>query len=511
MSDNVITSHAAPKPINVASTAPNSSASPVPEVTAQIRFHHGAGRYISRRERPSGEPARRSVPGRARWGSMLALAGLRHPATINTVTATPATQAAVVVISLVDTQQQIVTVPAGPRLPSRRHLWWAVPLAVIGLLTIGGVLFAAVVPSTAFVHKRRCIAAERQGDAVVCTKQSGEEGVQFATVPAGAEAVEPRMSVDGITTFPSKGQIYFVTVRGPETSLLDWFVVRKNPAAETQTYKEVYGDSTPDQQRQEGYQMMRDAKQTAEYVALSRAGIAGADLVSGPAVIGNLCLQVNSAGSACAVQAPAADVLKPGDTITAVDGQKVAVLDDLTPIMKAHKPGDSIKVDYTRNGTDASATITTVASPEDATRTIIGFIPADTRQIHLPEDVKVTINTDNIGGPSAGTAFALTLIDQLTPGSLMGDGRVAVTGTIDVDGNVGAIGGLSSKASAVKQVGVKYFLVPAAQGDADIAHAREVVGDSVKIIPIKTIDDAITELHQLGGDALPAPAPPTTS
>jgi PDZ domain-containing protein len=504
-----MTIHAAPKPITVASTAPRSSARALPEAAAHSRFHHGAGRYISRRERPSGDPARSSVPGRARWGSMLALAGLRHPATISTVTATPATQAAVVVISLVDTQQQIVTVPSGPRLPSSAHRWWAIPLAVLGLLAIGGVLFAAVVPSTAFVHKRRCLAAERQGDAVVCTKQTGEEGVQFATVPAGAEAVEPRMTIDGAKQYTSQGQIYFVTVRGPEMSLLDYFVVRKNPAASTQTYKEVFGDSTPDQQREEGYQMMRDAKETAEYVALSRAGIAGVSLNSGPAIIGTLCL--DSKDGSCTLKAPAADLLKAGDQITAVGGTKVDVLDDLTPIMKGYQPGDTVEVAYKRGGADATATVTTIASPEDPTRTIIGFIPADTRQIHLPEDVTVQINTDNIGGPSAGTAFALTLLDELTPGSLMGSGRVAVTGTIDVDGNIGAIGGLSSKASAVEQVGVKYFLVPAAQGDADIAHAREVVGDSVTIIPVKTIDDAITELHQLGGDPLAAPAPPTTS
>ena len=111
--------------------------------------------------------------------------------------------------------------------------------------------------------------------------------------------------------------------------------------------------------------------------------------------------------------------------------------------------------------------------------------------------------TEGIGGPSAGLAFALSLIDALTEGDLTGGKNIAVTGTIDVEGNVGAIGGLNSKASAVQQVGVKYFLVPVNQG-ADgldgIERAREVVGDDVEIIPVATLQDALNALVRLGGD-----------
>ena len=83
-----------------------------------------------------------------------------------------------------------------------------------------------------------------------------------------------------------------------------------------------------------------------------------------------------------------------------------------------------------------------------------------------------------------GLAFTLTLIDQLSEGDLLGGKRVAVTGTIDINSKVGAIGGLTSKASAVLQSGAKYFLVPTAQGEEDIANARKVVGDQVEIIPV---------------------------
>ncbi|MDO9175309.1 MAG: S16 family serine protease, partial [Actinomycetota bacterium] len=140
---------------------------------------------------------------------------------------------------------------------------------------------------------------------------------------------------------------------------------------------------------------------------------------------------------------------------------------------------------------------------EDPPRTIVGFRPIDTTTVELPDGLDVNIDTERIGGPSAGLAFTLTLIDELTEGDLMGGQRVAVTGTIDVEGNVGAIGGLNSKASAVQQVGVKYFLVPLNQGEDGvdgIERARQVVGDDVEIIPVATLEEALAALERIGGD-----------
>jgi PDZ domain-containing protein len=145
-----------------------------------------------------------------------------------------------------------------------------------------------------------------------------------------------------------------------------------------------------------------------------------------------------------------------------------------------------------------------IAAPDEPSRTIIGFIPSDTATVSLPKDVKISIDTESIGGPSAGLAFTLTLIDQLSSGDLLGGKRVAVTGTINIRAEVGAIGGLTSKASAVLQSGAKYFLVPTAQGPQDIANARKVVGNKVEIIPVATLEEAIAALKRIGGDAVPA-------
>jgi PDZ domain-containing protein len=141
-----------------------------------------------------------------------------------------------------------------------------------------------------------------------------------------------------------------------------------------------------------------------------------------------------------------------------------------------------------------------IADPDTPTRAIIGFIPADTRTVQLP--FEVGIDTDQIGGPSAGLAFTLALLDELTPGDLMGGVRVAATGTIGEDESVGAIGALAQKAVAVKAAGAKVFLVPKGQSEEELADARRAVGSSVRIEPVANLAEALAILESLGGSGI---------
>ena len=104
-------------------------------------------------------------------------------------------------------------------------------------------------------------------------------------------------------------------------------------------------------------------------------------------------------------------------------------------------------------------------------------------------------NDNLVGGSGDDSLYGGHGNDKLTGGN-----DVAVTGTIDVEGNVGAIGGLAQKASAVRQVGAKYFIVPESQSPDSLAAARAVVGDDVEIITVKTLDDALHVLAGLGGN-----------
>jgi PDZ domain-containing protein len=115
----------------------------------------------------------------------------------------------------------------------------------------------------------------------------------------------------------------------------------------------------------------------------------------------------------------------------------------------------------------------------------------------------VTIDTSNIGGPSAGLAMTLTLIDELSRGSLTGHQVVAATGTIDAFGNVGDVGGVAEKTVAVQRAGAKYFIVP----QVEVATAQSAASPGLRIIGVTTLAQALNDLRAIGGDAV---APLTT-
>ncbi len=183
----------------------------------------------------------------------------------------------------------------------------------------------------------------------------------------------------------------------------------------------------------------------------------------------------------------------------------MASVDDLVAALADKQPGDTIELLIDRPGTgEMTVTVELSASPDDPDRTIVGFQPFDTRVVKLP--FEVDIETGDIGGPSAGLSFTLAMIDQLSPGQLTGGRDVAVTGTIGLDGSVGAIGGLAQKVSAVHQNGVNVFLVPATQPELSDPVQMQTLIDAgrgeVEIIPVATLDEALAALEKLGGDPL---------
>lgn len=388
---------------------------------------------------------------------------------------------------------------------SRKHRWWSIPVATLGVAAVVAPLAATLVPTTVFIDKERCTEFDTAAAAEPRCLNEVHEAVEFALVPADAEPVLPRLEIEGVPTYESEGSVYFVTIRQPPITMLDWFVTRDNKASRFFSYRDKYGDQTEDQLVQSGQRQMRSAKDNAMYVALKAAGY-DVTIEEGDVIIDFLlCLEANEEGTECVKFSPADELLDPGDVLKEVAGTPIDIIDDLAQVLDGIDAGEMIEIKFERDGVAMSGEIETILAPgEDPPRTIIGFRPIDTTTVGLPPGLTVEVNTESIGGPSAGLAFTLALIDALTEGNLMGGLDVAVTGTIDIEGNVGAIGGLNSKASAVQQVGVRYFIVPFNQGEGDDAdglpRARAVVGDDVEIIPVKTLQEALDTLARLGGD-----------
>ena len=367
-------------------------------------------------------------------------------------------------------------------------------MVALSLLVLGAIAVAAVLPSDWVASKEN----QRLGQ---------EQGTPFARTPASAQPVDERIVFgdlgDRAEQFPPSGDVYFVTVTEPSQSVLSWIAGRNEPAIQFLTSEEKFGVQTPQQRRRFALESMRSSEQVAQFVALQRVGF-DVRLAAGDVLIQDMvCLEPNEDGTECITWSPSDEVLDPGDRIIEVEGEEIEGVEDLGRILDGREPGDvvSMRVDRPAEG-ELDVEVELTVSPSEPDRTIVGFYPFDTRRVELP--FELDIDTGSIGGPSAGLAFTLTLIDELTPGELTGGRSVAVTGTIELDGTVGPIGGLRQKASAVAQSGVEVFIVPAAQGEADIEAARLAGGDDLVIITVSTLDEALEVLEELGGDPLPA-------
>lgn len=394
-------------------------------------------------------------------------------------------------------------------LPDRRHRWWALPSTVLALAALVSVAVAGVVPS-------RFVARE-------LNERIGEmQPAPFARVPSSAQPVGDRLTVaplvpeDGAdvvdvapidaaavpTLYETAGEVYLVTITEPAQSVLSWLVGRGEPAVEMLTREDRFGLQSPEQRRVFSLESMRTAEQVATYVALDWLGYEPG-IVPGDVLISEMvCLEFDTAGTECVRMAPSDEVLDAGDRLLEAEGIALGSVEDLVAVLADYSPGDVISVEVDRRGTGRfTVDVELTSAPDDPSRTIVGFVPFDTRRIELPFDVD--IDTGSIGGPSAGLAFTLTLIDALTEGELTGGGRVAVTGTIQLDGSVGAIGGLRQKASAVSQAGIDLFLVPSAQRPEDVEAARAAAPD-LEIVQVASLDEAIDVLVAAGGDR-PAP------
>ena len=345
-----------------------------------------------------------------------------------------------------------------------------------------------------------------------------EQPAPYARVPASAESVNDRIVYgdlpDDVDVYDTDGDFFFVTVSAPNQSVLSWLVGREEPVVEPLTEEGRNGRLTSNQNREISLQQMRTATQEAEFVALTAAGY-DTDIQPGAVVVQDvLCAVVAADQFTCEEEFPAAEVLEPADTILSIDGAPVTSIEDLAAALEGRQPGDDVDLTIERPQVgQLDVQVELAADPTDPSRTIIGFQPFDTRTVDLPFDV--SIDTEAVGGPSAGTAFTLALIDELTEGDLAGGRNIAVTGTISLDGTVGPIGGLEQKVSAVHQHGVEVFLVPASQIELqppdpsapDDGVCRRAclnaAGDGeVVLIPIATLDDALGVLRLLGGDPI---------
>ena len=310
---------------------------------------------------------------------------------------------------------------------------------------------------------------------VLLTSSSNE----YLLVPDEAHPLAGIVDVPGAKPPDAKGGIYYVDVFERKASLLERLFPSLRKDSTLVQHDELTPPGVSDRQRLQADQLdMKLSQQVATAVAFRALGYG---------------VSIRESGVRVALvygQTHAAGTLRPGDVIVAADHKRVRSTVDLHEIIARHRVGDLVTITFVRNGMTRTVKIKTSADPFDDTRPIIGFQPQPALKLHVPFQIKFDLG--DVGGPSAGLAFALQILEER--GRDVDHGyKVAATGVIAPDGSVGPIGGVKQKTIGARETHVDVFLVPA--GD-NYQEARRYA-HGLRLIPVKTFQQALRALATL--------------
>jgi PDZ domain-containing protein len=276
------------------------------------------------------------------------------------------------------------------------------------------------------------------------------------------------------------GGIFYVDVVVRKATMLEELVPALRPEGADLVPEEALvppGSSFAERRRQNLRQMDR-SEEVAAAVALRELGYEVDAKPEGAQVV------------AVASDAPAAGKLEPTEVIVAVDGTPVQTPDDLRRLIAKHEPGDTVRLRVRAGGATRIEEVATIESPDEPGRPIVGIQVEQFADIKLP--IGVEIDLGNVGGPSAGLAFALDVVEEVR-GNVDRGLRVAVTGELELDGGVAPIGGIKQKVIGARRSEADVFIVPA--GD-NAVEARRHAGD-LRIIPVESFEQALRALATL--------------
>jgi Lon-like protease len=318
--------------------------------------------------------------------------------------------------------------------------------------------------------------------------------------PGSALDLSSRVRVRGAQTYPDRGDVMLLFVR-ERARVNFWAWLQASLDSNIDLIKEI--DATGGESRKHlNEQAVCDMTQSKTAAKVSALNTLGYKLKLRPGVViadfpqGSKSTKTTTGTTTQTVTFPAENALLPCDVLTRVDGHEITQPEDVSKLIGRHRPGSMVTLRIVRAGRTLTVKVPVT---EYQGKRIIGISAAPRYDVPLD----ISIDTSNISGPSAGLAMALAIVDDLTPGDLTGGKRIAVTGTISPDGNVGQIGAIQQKAITAKAADAQIFIVPACGDDRvcsnDLRRLKQRVGDDIDVEPVSTLAQALRVLRAAGG------------
>ncbi|MDL9936806.1 PDZ domain-containing protein [Gordonia sp. ABSL1-1] len=292
-------------------------------------------------------------------------------------------------------------------------------------------------------------------------------------MPDGKVVSKPVIQIEGAPVDPTTGNLNLTTVAVSDgLSLFEAIGRWVQGDYALQPRERVYpSDRSTEDVHRENAALMSSSEENATLAALH--------------FLGKTKLVVGSVSKG----GPSDGVLRVDDQIVRVAGTPVNERAAAVELLKRAGAGKPVAVDVIRGGTPTTVTVVPAATGENGTPQLgIGLTLRN-----ADPALKITFTVGDIGGPSAGLMMSLAVVDKLSTGELTGGKFVAGTGTIDPDGDVGVIGGITHKTRAARDAGATVFLVP----EGNCAEAASDRPDGLELVKVSTLNGAVDSLNTI--------------
>lgn len=317
----------------------------------------------------------------------------------------------------------------------------------------------------------------------------------YELLPGQAQSVSGLITVGNTPAHHTSGRLLLTDVEVDSMKYLQFVPAWFDPNATVVSAGELTANLPASEFDAQGTVDMSESQLTASAVALRQLGYSVPEHDVGSTVY------VIQPGSPAWNQ----HALQVGDVVTAIDGVPTPNPQALVAATHTHQPGETItlQVGTIDHPTPGHAVTLKLGSMRQGGKVepLIGIgdraaqVASMGTQPAYDYPFAVHINSDNIGGPSAGLAFTLGIVNSLTGGQLTGGHIVAATGTIHPDGTIGDVGGVAQKTVAVERAGATLFLVPV----QELSVAQSKATGKLKVMGVTSLSQALQDLVRIGG------------
>ena len=282
-----------------------------------------------------------------------------------------------------------------------------------------------------------------------------------------------------VKNYQFDGSLFQLTVRRDEANLLIYLWSMVNDSYDLYPREVILPDGvTPQELSEISIQNMRTSENVAIAVALKNLGFDITSKGDGVAVVGILD------------DSPVRDKLKKGDLLISINNKSISTATEFISTLRTYSIGETISIGLMREvdeiKKDLSIETTLIEHVEYEGEPMVGFLATTVNQ-RFDFPFEIDIKTGNVGGPSAGLMMALNVYNNLTQDDITNSLIIAGTGTIEIDGSVGPVGGIRQKVIAAKRAGSQLILVPT----ANFKEASPFSTDETAIVAVDSFEEAL--------------------